>query len=180
MAAQPAPPRLCSSDGGDEGDGEKRLLHLSPDAHSCSCCCVRFALSYAERRLFLQKCALVIIVTFALFPLVRMKSSIPKLTFTLFLVGLHVVVLIVYLYRVKFRALDPDWRSVAARVLALLLMIGLLFLVARNERGSDLVLALEMLGLCCIHTVVLLLLMVRVRYKDPPEDVDADAGRDSS
>eukprot|EP01065_Artemidia_motanka_P038128 TRINITY_DN46999_c0_g1_i1.p1 TRINITY_DN46999_c0_g1~~TRINITY_DN46999_c0_g1_i1.p1 ORF type:complete len:170 (+),score=61.27 TRINITY_DN46999_c0_g1_i1:108-617(+) len=135
-------------------------------ACSCGCCCgVELQLTRADRRMFLMKTALVVVVTFALFPLIRLKSSVPKLTFTILLVALHLVVLVVYFYRVKLRSLDPDCRSVAARVAALLIAVGLLFLAARQEHDtSDLVLVLEMCGLCAIHTAILALLLVRVRY----------------
>eukprot|EP00756_Hemistasia_phaeocysticola_P055111 Hpha_TRINITY_DN31024_c0_g1::TRINITY_DN31024_c0_g1_i1::g.63919::m.63919 len=140
-------------------------------AHTCSCCCgVRLEMTAKERRLFLQKTLLVVVVTFALYPLIRMKSSVPKLAFAIALIALHVVVLFVYFYKVKLKTLDPDWRAVTGRVVALILMIGLLFLAARNEQnGNDVVLLLEMAGLCVIHTFILLLLLVRVRYSTSDE-----------
>ena len=48
-----------------------------------------------------------------------------------------------------------------ARILGLLFCIGLLFLVAGQLQQKLGILALELLGLCAVHTLILALLMVK-------------------
>ena len=120
-------------------------------------------LRLVEPRLFLRKTASVFVLAFVLIPLVGMRSELPALLYAGTLVLLHIFVLVIYLYRVRFRELDPDWRSLSARVLALVAVTYLLSAVSRFEAGSPLSqLMLQMLGLSVLHTVMLALLMVRV------------------
>eukprot|EP00301_Raphidiophrys_heterophryoidea_P000381 c10191_g1_i1.p1 GENE.c10191_g1_i1~~c10191_g1_i1.p1 ORF type:complete len:188 (-),score=40.56 c10191_g1_i1:366-929(-) len=134
-------------------------------------CCGKLKLGMAKSEfpLFFKKVLFVFVLTYALVPLIRMKSRIPKLSYTIFLVALHVFILFIYFYRVKLRKLDADWKSLLARLMGLALTIAMLLLAAENEQGSSLVVELLlMLLICLIHTVVLLLLMVRVRYIAKP------------
>jgi len=126
---------------------------------------------------------------YALIPLVMMKTELPSMIYTSFLVLLHIFVLVVgrqystfsldhlrwqvYIYKVNFRALDPDWKSLSARVLALVLTSYLLYIAARKKGDKDtptkyredlLQVCIEMFLICIIHTIILVLLVVRIRY----------------
>ena len=122
-----------------------------------------------DRRLFVRKTATVILATVALIPLASLKSGMPLGLYLGSLVVLHLFVLALYVYRVRFRELDPDWRSLAARVLAIGFVLYLLAAVegfdAADSRRTMLLQAALAAGL---HTFVLALLMVRVSY-GPPE-----------
>eukprot|EP00298_Acanthocystis_sp_HF-20_P021337 c2762_g1_i1.p1 GENE.c2762_g1_i1~~c2762_g1_i1.p1 ORF type:complete len:186 (-),score=65.95 c2762_g1_i1:52-609(-) len=137
--------------------GEKIKLSLS-------CCGIRYIMTERDTKTFLLKTLFVFVLTFSLIPLIQEKEKLSSLTFTIFLVALHVFILIVYFYRVKFRSLDLTWRSVLGRVLALIFTVALLFFVAENEQEGDIVKVIAfMLALCVVHTFVLLLLVVRIR-----------------
>jgi RsiW-degrading membrane proteinase PrsW (M82 family) len=120
-----------------------------------------------QPRLFLRKTAVTLMATFALLPLISLKSDLPALAYLIGLVVLHIAVLVVYVYRVRFRDLDGDLRSLGARVFALAVVTYLLFALssfsADATRGE---LMLQLLLVMVLHTVLLLLLMVRVRFGD--------------
>ncbi|MDP6605158.1 MAG: hypothetical protein QF664_02695 [Dehalococcoidia bacterium] len=125
-------------------------------------------ISLTDRSLFLSKTLIVFAVSFALIPLIGLKHDLPALLYAAALVLLHVFVLAIYLYRVRVRELDPNVRSLAVRVLALVVVGYLLFAVSSFEEGaSQSTLAWEMLALSLLHTVVLLLLMARVTFGQP-------------
>ncbi len=124
-----------------------------------------------DSALFITKTVTVFAVSFALLPLVDLKSDIPAMLYVVSLVVLHLFVLAIYLYRVRVRELDPDARSVVARLLAVAVVVYLLFAVSSFEEGAPLsTLALQMLGLSVLHTAMLALLMVRVRYAQRSAD----------
>ncbi len=132
----------------------------------------------ADTSLFIQKTVTVFAVSFALIPLVGLKSDIPATLYVVSLVVLHLFVLAIYLYRVRIRELDPDARSVVARLLAVAVVVYLLFAVSSFEEGAPRsTLALQMLGLSVLHTAILALLMVRVRYAERSADELAAAAR---
>ena len=79
---------------------------------------LRFVLS--DSGLFVKKTVAVFVLSFALIPLVDVKGELPALLYAGALVILHVFVMGIYLYRVRFRELDADVRSLLARVLAVL------------------------------------------------------------
>jgi tellurite resistance protein TehA-like permease len=125
----------------------------------------------ADTALFIQKTVTVFAVSFALLPLVGLKSDIPATLYVVSLVVLHLFVLAIYLYRVRFRELDPDARSLVARLLAVAVVVYLLFAVSSFEEGAPRsTLASQMLGLSVLHTAMLALLMVRVRYAERTAD----------
>jgi len=111
----------------------------------------------------------------------RALPQISALAYAIILVSLHVGFVVIYLWRVRFRELDGgDYRSIAARVLGLAFCIVLLWLVAKFTTTSDdvklWVLAIELLGLCAVHTLILTFLMVRVRLPGRmPSKTEAEA-----
>ena len=120
-------------------------------------------LRLSEPRLFVIKTVSVFALAFALVPLLAMKQELSAQLYAGSLVVLHVFVLGVYFYRVRFRELDPDARSLIARVLALVVVVYLLSAVSAFDQEAPLTtLALQMLGISILHMAVLLLLMVRV------------------
>ena len=104
-------------------------------------------------------------LTYLLLPLIWFKSKLPAAAYAGGLVGLHVVVLFVYCYKVAIRQLDPSWQSAAARALGLGLSIWLLLIVsswADSNVTSVAVFAAQLAVLCGVHTVILAFLMVRL------------------
>lgn len=89
------------------------------------------------------------------------------------LVALHVVFVVLYFYRVRFRDLDPSRRSLAARVVGLLACVYLLYMVAGHLPKHMGKLAVMLVGLCCVHSLILALLSVEVRAKAPPPLVES-------
>jgi len=130
--------------------------------------------------LFARKTILVVLGSYALIPLIAAKSTLPRYLYVSSLIAIHVAVLGVYLYRVRFRSLDPDRRSLGARVLGLVVMIWLLSVVSSWQDRVHLgVLAAQMLVMCLVHTLVLALLMVACErreytaHRGVPVDVEA-------
>jgi hypothetical protein len=122
---------------------------------------MRFAIS--NPRLFLSKTVMVFALSFALIPLLQWKSDIPAIAYAGSMVVLHVFILGIYLYRVRFRDLDPDRRSLVARILGLAITSYLLSTTSSfNAESSVGTLALQMLAVSLIHMGILALLMVRV------------------
>jgi len=133
---------------------------------------VRVRLS--DSRLFVRKVVSVFALAFALLPLVSLKTDIPALTYVGSLIVLHVGVVIVYVYRVRFRELDPDWRSLTARLLALGFVIYLLFAFSKFAVDASIgVLAAQLFVLSVLHAAVLVLLMARIEYPPSTSPVGA-------
>lgn len=115
--------------------------------------------------LFVKKTVSVFVLAFALLPLISLKSQVPALAYIGALVVLHIGVVGVYFYRVRFRELDPNWRSLVARVAGLAMMTYLLLLVSKFDPEAPMsTLALQMGIVSVLHTLVLLFLMARVDY----------------
>ena len=120
-----------------------------------------------EPRLFLVKTASVFLLSLALVPLVAMKQQLPAMLYAGGLVILHIFVLAAYLYRVRFGDLDPDRRSLVARIVALAVVSYLLFAASVFEPGTPIwPMTVQMLGVSVLHTAVLVLLMVRIERTD--------------
>lgn len=121
---------------------------------------MRFVLS--NPRLFLVKTLSVFALSFALVPLLQSKGDLPALAYTGSLVALHIFVLGIYLYRVRFRDLDPDRRSLIARVLGLAITTYLLSATSAFDADSSIArLTAQMLAVSLVHMLILALLMVR-------------------
>ena len=130
-------------------------------------CTVRLA----SPRLFLTKTAVIVVASYAFIPLIALHNAgrISAIAYASILVALHVAFIVIYLYRVRWRELDGgDRRSIAARVLGLVACIYLLYLVADHLADGLGLLAIELLGLCVVHTVILALLMTVVRLPNNP------------
>lgn len=112
-------------------------------------------------------------LTYLLLPLIWYKSKLPAAAYAAGLIVLHVVVLVVYCYKVRFRQLDPNWRSAAARILGLCFSIYLLLMVSSwaDSNVTDVVAFACQLGvLCLVHTVILAFLMVQLDKGSPKEE----------
>ncbi|MDA0352667.1 MAG: hypothetical protein O3A10_10725 [Chloroflexi bacterium] len=120
-----------------------------------------------EPRLFLWKAASVLLLSAALFPVLSLKDGIPATAYALSLVVLHVAILGIYLYRVKFRELDPDARALALRVLALIVVSYLLVIVSRfDPDGPRSTLATQLLAITAFHAILLALVMIRIEPRE--------------
>lgn len=115
-------------------------------------------------RLFVAKTIFVWAASFAFVPLIdaNEEGRISAVVYAVVLVALHVLFLIIYFWRVRFRELDPNWRSLVARVLGLVASVYLLYLVAGHLSTNLSTLSLELFGLCLVHTFILLLLTIRI------------------
>ena len=131
-----------------------------------------------DRTLFIRKTIAVFAASFLLIPLLELRSAVPALAYVVALVVLHVIVLIVYVFRVPMRKLASSWRGVAARVLALAVVFYLLVLLSRfDEEASRAVLAAQLFLVAILHAVVLLLLsarLIRPGEGDPAPDAGAE------
>jgi hypothetical protein len=102
-------------------------------------------------------------------PLAQVKGGMPATLYLGGLVVLHVLVLVVYCYRVKFTELDPDLRSLVARIAALVFVGYLLAAVSSfDEQTPVSTLLAQMLGVSLLHTLILALLMFRLSYERRP------------
>lgn len=120
-------------------------------------------LSMTSWPLFLKKTAAVFALSFLVIPLVQMKGGLPATLYLVGLVVLHVVVLGIYFYRIRFRDLDGDVRSLVARVAALVFVGYLLLAVSDFDESTPVsTLLIQMFGVSVLHTAVLVLLMVRL------------------
>ena len=120
--------------------------------------------------LFLAKNLFIWVATFAFIPLIAADQAgrISSLIYAVLLVALHVVFIVVYFWRVQFRSLDANRRSLAARVVGLLACVYLLYVVAGHLPERLGMLALMLVGLCVVHSFILALLSVRVRATTKP------------
>lgn len=133
-------------------------------------------LSMEERRLFIRKTVTVLLASLALVPLTAGKSEVPASLYLGALVVLHIFILGLYLYRTQVRDLDQDWRSLLARVFALAVVVYLLMAVSRFDLAESMRAAvLQALGVAALHTIVLALLMTRVRYDQRAGTVSSSA-----
>ncbi len=124
------------------------------------------ALRLEDPRLFFIKAMSVVVLSYALLPLLAIKGSIPAVTYVGLLVVIHVIVLVIYVYRVRFRELDPSIRSLVARLIALIVVTWLLVIVSRFEDDSSWgTLALQMLGISVFHALLLALIMFHVERR---------------
>ncbi|HRC62955.1 MAG: hypothetical protein K1X87_10775 [Dehalococcoidia bacterium] len=120
-------------------------------------------LSMTSWPLFLKKTAAVFALSLLVVPLVGMKGGVPATVYLIGLVALHLFVLGIYFYRIRFRELDHDLRSLIARVAALAFVGYLLVAVSDfDESTPRSTLLTQMLVVSLLHTVVLVLLMVRI------------------
>lgn len=126
-----------------------------------------------QPRLFVAKSVFVWMASFAFVPLIAAneRGQLSAVVYAAILVLLHVTFIIVYFWRVRFRELDPSWRSLVARCLGLLCSVYLLYLVAGHLSRKLSTLSLELLGLCLVHSFILLLLTLRIT---PAEDDKID------
>ncbi len=117
--------------------------------------------------LFIKKTVAVFALSLLVVPLVGMKGGFPATLYLVGLIVLHVFVLGIYLYRIRFRELDHDFRSLIARIAALAFVGFLLVPVSEFDDSTPRsTLIWQMLGVSVLHTAVLLLLMVRASRPD--------------
>jgi len=119
-----------------------------------------------DPRLFMMKALSVLLLSYALLPVLAIKSNIPAVIYVGLLVAIHIFVLAIYLYRVRFRELDPNLRSLFARIIALVVVTYLLVVVSRfDDDSSWLELSLQMAGITVFHAVLLALIMFHVERR---------------
>ena len=135
----------------------------APDARVVKWSIGSVTLHLEEPNIFLGKALSVLVLSIALLPILALKSNIPAILYVGALVVIHILVLAIYFYRVRFRELDPNFRSLFARIIALAVVTYLLVIVSRFEPDSSwLTLSYQMLGITIFHALLLVLIMVRV------------------
>ena len=119
-------------------------------------------------KLFLQKTIIIIICTYVFIPLILLHNAgdISSILYAGILVGIHILFIVIYFWKVYFRKLDNSKRALAARVLGLVICVCLLALVAGHLESNIGRLALDLAGLCVVHTLILGLLMIRSGPRD--------------
>ena len=116
-----------------------------------------------------NKAVLVVVGSYALIPLLASESMLPAWLYLTLLLIIHVIVLIIYCYKVRLRDLGADRVSLGVRVLGLLVVTWMLSAVSSWQDHDNLLkLGLQMLVLCGVHTIALALLMVAM---EPAEQV---------
>lgn len=117
-------------------------------------------------RLFVKKVVGTFAAALVLLPLVELKSDLPVLAYLIGLVVLHAVIVALYVYRTQLRSLDPDARSLIARLLALVVVGYLLWVFSSVDPEASRGLLVQRVFLVSIlHAIVLALLMTRVSYR---------------
>lgn len=140
------------------------LLNFRLDVQLCHMFGYRFVLQ--DPSLFVRKALLVFGASIALIPLLMMKATMPSSLYAIFLIVLHVAVLVVYFYRVRWQQLDADCKSLCARLLGLGISIWLLSVVSSAREGAFARILLKLFVLCFVHTLTLALLMVAVERRE--------------
>ncbi|GMH78036.1 hypothetical protein TL16_g07637 [Triparma laevis f. inornata] len=125
-------------------------------------CCDKFKIMNPKQ--FLYKNIFIILATYMFIPIIALHddNKIGGITYASILIGIHVLFIIIYFYKVKFLKLDSNNKQLAARVLGLIFCVMLLGLVAGNLDEDLGMLALELMGLCAVHSMILLLVTVEV------------------
>lgn len=119
-----------------------------------------------ELRLFIIKALSVLVLSYALLPILAIKSSVPAYFYVSLMIVIHILVLGIYLYRVRFRELDASYRSLIARLIALGVVTYLLVIVSRfADDASWTTLALQMAGVTVFHALLLALIMFRIERR---------------
>ena len=105
-----------------------------------------------------------LVAAYAFIPIIALHDDgeLTAIAYASILVALHIVFVVIYFWRVKFRKLDPNNKSLCARLVGLLFCLMLLALVAGSFEDDLSKLAMELLGLCAVHSLILALLSVRV------------------
>lgn len=119
-----------------------------------------------EPRLFVIKALSVLVLSYALLPILAIKSDVPAYLYVGLMVVIHIFVLAIYVYRVRFQDLDASYRSLIARLIALAVVTYLLVIVSRfDEDASWITLAYQMAGITVFHALLLALIMFRVERR---------------
>ena len=121
-----------------------------------------------DPRLFWRKVTL-LVVFFGLFiPIYQYRTPL-AIWYTAFLLALHVYILFVFLYRVKWRVFAENRRPFAIRIVAIATFILLLMMIKVGSTLAEMVVFVLLSG--AVHVALLLSLTVDVR---PLEDSGAD------
>lgn len=116
---------------------------------------------------FLAKNLFIIFATYLFIPIIALHDDgdIGGIAYASILIAIHVLFIVIYFWRVKFLKLDKNNRQLAARVLGLVFCVMLLGLVAGNLDEDLGMLAVELLGLCLVHSAILLLVTIEVNVE---------------
>ena len=139
-----------------------------------------------DRKLFFRKTAIATAAAYLLLPLTAFRTDVPAAIYLGALVVLHIFVLGIYLYRVRVSELDPDMRSLIARVVALVVVVYLLYAVSGLGAGASTVsMLVQATAASVLHAVVLGLLMTRIDYtarrqSSPPRSSDVASAAEAA
>jgi len=125
--------------------------------------CPSLQVSVDNSTLFKQKIATLFAVTVALIPLIRYKNQVPAEVFISSMIGLHVAILVLYLWRTNWKAIKASPSSLVTRMTGCAFFIFLLTLV--KFEGSFFFLMLSLAAAFVLHVAILLSLMGTVRLR---------------
>lgn len=112
-----------------------------------------------------------LIVFFGLFVPLKMYQQELLEWYVIFLVALHVYVLFVFLYRVRWRILAENRRAFAVRLVAIAIFVALLTVIKAGITLGELVLFVALSG--AVHVALLLSLTMRVEpVREPVPQAD--------
>ncbi len=125
-----------------------------------------------NKRVFALKTMFIVAATYLFIPLMLLhdENKITSTVYALTLVALHLLFLIIYFYKVKFMQLDQNKTALFVRLLGLLFCVMLLGLTASSLSDDLGSLAIELVGLCAVHTLILAFLMMK---QVPPPQGDS-------
>jgi hypothetical protein len=121
--------------------------------------------TFHGRRQFVWKTVLLAATTLALVPILLSESVWAAQVYLWALVVIHVAGIGIVAYGVKRHHIAPDLRGLAIRVVAILILVGLLYLASQGlERpGSSFLFWGSLFAIWALHTLGLALLHIRGR-----------------
>jgi hypothetical protein len=123
------------------------------------------AFVFEERRRFLWKAALLAATTIALIPILLSKDEWAARVYLIVLVVVHVAGIFIVAVGVRRRDIAPDRRGLAIRLVAIVILVGLLYLASQGLQTAtqDLLFWGSLFLIWLLHTVGLALLHVKGR-----------------
>jgi len=122
-----------------------------------------YRLTLLDPSLFWRKVTM-LVVFFGLFILLKMYQEELLYWYVIFLVALHVYILFVFLYRVRWRVLAENRKAFAVRLVAIATFTILLTVIKVGVTLSELLIFVGLSGL--VHVALLLSLTVKARHSE--------------
>lgn len=131
----------------------------------------KYRVTLLDPRLFWRK-VVMLVVFFGLFIPLKLYREQLLLGYVIFLVALHIYILFVFLYRVRWQVLAENRRAFAVRLVAIAIFVALLTVIKAGATVTELVAFVGLSGL--VHLALLLSLTVKAVLVEP-QPVATDA-----